>query len=161
VVSEIEKLAEFLLHEGTKLCGEMAALYEAAAMNIRSHAFEKGNWIFQLAYVVTPAGRKDARHRHLHAPILAISPPKSKPGDDDPDDDEPRAHVGFVPLPKDLDLDGEEQNDLLQLPEDEEEPTEEALAEEESDDEFPEVDAEQFRLDLWRHTEDGLKDIMV
>jgi hypothetical protein len=69
VVPEIEKLAEFLLHQGMKLGGEMAAIYEAAAMTIRFCAFEKGNWIFQLAYVLTPTGREGARGRRLHAPI--------------------------------------------------------------------------------------------
>jgi hypothetical protein len=97
----------------------------------------------------------------LHVPIPTIAPPKPKPGDDDPDDDDPRAHVGFAPLPKDLDSGGEEQDDLLQITEDEEESTEEISEDEESDDEFPGVEAEQFRLDLWRDAEDGLKDILA
>jgi hypothetical protein len=158
VVPEIEKLAEFLLQEGMKLGGEMEDIYEAAAMNIRSRAFEKGNWIFQLAYVLTPAGREDARQRHLHAPIPAIAPPK--PGDGDPGDDDPREHGGFAPSPTDRDSDGEGEDDLLQLPEDEE-TTEEIPESEKSDDEFPEVGREQFRLDLWGHAEDGLKDILA
>jgi hypothetical protein len=69
VAPEIEKLAEFLLDEKRKFGEALGPLYEDAAMNIRICAFEKCNWIFQLAYVLTPAGREDAQHRHLHSLI--------------------------------------------------------------------------------------------
>jgi hypothetical protein len=64
VVPEIEKLAEFLQDQGTELGKALETIYEDGAMNIKIHAFEKCDWIFQLAYVLTPAGQADARHQH-------------------------------------------------------------------------------------------------
>jgi hypothetical protein len=56
-VPEIEKLAE-----GTKLGETLEAIHEEAAMNMKTSGFEKCNWIFQLAHVLTAPGREDARH---------------------------------------------------------------------------------------------------
>jgi hypothetical protein len=93
VVPEIEKLTEFLLDVATKLGDALETGYEDAAMDIRIRAFEKCNSVFQLAYVLTPAGRENAQRRHSNSPI-----PSTLAKIRDHPDREPSAHGGSHPL---------------------------------------------------------------
>jgi hypothetical protein len=80
----------------------LETIREDVAMNIRIRAFEKCNRIFQLAYILTPAGQEDARHRHLHS-LIPLTMATLR---DDPDRD-PSAYDAFAPHPNNLDSDGE------------------------------------------------------
>jgi hypothetical protein len=157
VVPEINKLVRRLKLEAGVIDEPIKIMYIHAAAVIKRRAFEKSNFLFQLACVLTHLGREETRimthaSQQYHSDDLLE--------DEDDEDHGPRCHFGFA-MPTDS-LDSEDEDDLRKVMEDAGDENEEKETDEiesdnvESDDDNHDDEKES---DLYFEAEQGLKEI--